>query len=75
MLIYFFKGTLPWSGLSAQNMAEKYANIREYKQTTSIDELCDGMPPQFVEYLTKCRELEFEEEPPYDQLVQLFREC
>ena len=75
MLIYFFKGSLPWSGLQAQSMTEKYANIREYKQCTSVEELCDGMPKEFAEYMNICRNLEFEEEPPYDKLTQMFKDC
>lgn len=44
VLIYLLKGQLPWQGIKAKNMKEKYAKIKERKITTPVDVLCQGLP-------------------------------
>jgi len=44
VLIYLLKGNLPWQGLKAKNMKEKYEKIMEKKISTSVEELCKGFP-------------------------------
>lgn len=41
------------------------------KQTTSVNELCYGLPIQFAQYLTYVRNLNFDETPDYKYLVGL----
>ena len=48
VLIYFLKGRLPWQGLKAKSAHKKYKMILEKKQSTTISNLCTGLPPQFV---------------------------
>eukprot|EP00439_Symbiodinium_sp_Y106_P022327 s3934_g2.t1 len=61
MLMYFLRGSLPWSGLDAKTQEEKYRKIREKKELTPLDELCAGFPPAFKIYLQTARSLEFKE--------------
>jgi serine/threonine protein kinase len=44
VLIYLFRGSLPWQGISAETPKEKYRRILEMKIAITIDELCAGMP-------------------------------
>ena len=38
------------------------------------EELCSGLPPEFSEYIKYCRKLEFEEDPNYNYIKNLFIE-
>lgn len=44
----------------------------EKKMQTPIDTLCRGLPPEFNQYITYCRNLKFEERPDYSYLRQQF---
>ncbi|MFO0515383.1 MAG: hypothetical protein ACK5YA_00870, partial [bacterium] len=44
VVIYFLRGELPWQGLKAKNVKEKYLKIKEKKMNTKSEELCEGMP-------------------------------
>ncbi|KAJ9057387.1 Palmitoylated plasma membrane-bound casein kinase [Entomophthora muscae] len=72
VFMYFLRGSLPWQGLKAATNKQKYEKIGEKKQTTPIEELCQGFPEEFATYLTYVRKLGFEETPEYDQLRLLF---
>ncbi|XP_065772799.1 casein kinase I-like [Muntiacus reevesi] len=73
VLMYFNRASLPWEGLQAATMKERFEKIREMKMATSIDVLCNGFPIQFAMYLKYCRALSFEEAPDYRYLRRLFR--
>jgi len=68
VLIYLFKGTLPWQGLKAKTKLEKYSKILEKKENTPLDILCKGIPVEFANYLSYCRKLKFDEKPDYNYL-------
>jgi serine/threonine protein kinase len=53
ILIYFLRGDLPWQGLKAKNIKEKYQKIKEKKLNTDLNELCLGMPSKIYNYLKK----------------------
>ena len=46
VFMYFLRGGLPWQGLRAATNKQKYEKIGEKKQTTPIEELCEGFPGQ-----------------------------
>ncbi|KAJ1342849.1 hypothetical protein BSLG_002508 [Batrachochytrium salamandrivorans] len=71
VFLYFLRGSLPWQGLKAATNKQKYEKIGEKKQTTTIEELCEGLPPAFASYMTYARGLKFEEQPDYDYLRTL----
>ena len=74
MLIYFLRGSLPWQGLKAETLKERYQKIGDTKKATTIEYLCDGLPDEFATYLRYVRNLDFFETPDYDYLRKLFSE-
>ena len=48
VLVYFLLGELPWQGMKAKTMKEKYEKIMEKKISTPIDSLCKGFPGKRV---------------------------
>lgn len=75
VLVYLYRGELPWQGIRVQNKKQKYAKIRDKKQNITTRELCRDMPSQMVEYFRYVRRLEFEDRPDYSYLRSLFRKA
>ena len=73
ILVYFLKGELPWQGLKAKNMKEKYAKIRDKKIFTPVEVLCQGLPVEIMNFIIYTRELMFEDKPDYDKLKRTLR--
>ena len=74
ILVYLFKGFLPWQGLKVNQNEDHYAKISLKKQEVKIADLCEGLPQQFVTYLNYCKKLKYEEQPDYKFLSDLFKE-
>lgn len=74
MLIYFVRGSLPWQGLKTTSRAEKYRRVLEMKRAVRVDELCEGLPPAFVTYMTYVCTLSEDDMPDYRYLRKLFRQ-
>jgi len=74
VFVYFLKGALPWQGLPARTKKDKYEQIKQKKITTAIEELCEGLPPEFSQYITYCRGLGFEDRPDYSYLKRLLKD-
>merc|ERR1712226_401748 len=74
MMIYFCRGQLPWQGIQADTKEEKYHKIMQSKRATSIESLCEGMPPVFLSYMNYCRALRFDDKPDYRYLRRLFKD-
>ena len=72
VILYFFKGKLPWQGLKCKDKNEKYAKIKEMKMSITPEKLCEGFPVEFAKYLTMVKKLGFEEEPAYKNYIQMF---
>ena len=64
-LVYFMKGKLPWSDMKSNH------SVRQKKIETSLDELCEGLPEEFKEFIKYAREMKFTEEPDYEYLKNL----
>ena len=74
VLMYFLRGKLPWQGLRVKNKEDRYHKIMEIKKETSPEQLCHGFPKEFKEYIKYTRNLEYEQDPDYDMLKNLFKE-
>ena len=73
VMLYFFKGVLPWQNLPAFTRSEKYRRIKETKIAISLEELCHGCPNEFLKYMKHCRGLQFEEKPDYQYLIDILK--
>ncbi|KAK1064008.1 casein kinase I [Friedmanniomyces endolithicus] len=73
MLVYFLKGKLPWQGLRTEPGHKKNDLILQMKQTTSVDELCHGLPKGLRRYQEIVCSLSDTDRPDYRVLRQLFK--
>jgi len=74
MFMYFLRGSLPWQGLKADTLKERYQKIGDTKRATPIEVLCEGYPEELATYLRYVRRLDFFETPDYDYLRKLFND-
>ena len=44
MFMYFLRGSLPWQGLKADTLKERYQKIGDTKRATAIEVLCENFP-------------------------------
>ncbi|XP_054937535.1 casein kinase I isoform X1 [Physeter macrocephalus] len=72
MFMYFLRGSLPWQGLKADTLKERYQKIGDTKRATPIEVLCESFPEEMATYLRYVRRLDFFEKPDYDYLRTLF---
>ena len=72
VLLYFLRGKLPWQGLHVKKKEDRYHKIMEIKMETTPFQLCKGFPKEFEKYVEYTRNLEFEQDPDYDFLKNLF---
>lgn len=42
--MYFLRGSLPWQGLKAETLKERYQKIGDTKRATPIEILCENFP-------------------------------
>lgn len=73
MLIYLFRGKLPWEGIKHKDKKEKYRLILEKKESISDEELCKQLPREFLVYFKYVRNMDFEEVPPYKAFIKMFK--
>ena len=75
MLIYLAKGgQTPWmkyDNLKEKNEAMK--QIAKMKLQVTDENLCKGLPIEFIQYLKNVKNLDFEQEPNYQYLIGLFK--
>lgn len=73
VLVYFLRGELPWQGMKAKTMKEKYEKIMEKKIATPVDSLTKGFPEEFSTFINYTRDLKFDDRPDYGFLKRLFK--
>lgn len=72
IIIMFLRGTLPWINIKCESKSEKHKRIAEIKMTTSNEDLCDGIPREFLIYMNNIKNMSFTDIPNYDYLKGLF---
>lgn len=58
MFMYFLRGSLPWQGLKADTLKERYQKIGDTKRSTPIEVLCDSHPGN-CDLLLYCSQFEW----------------
>ena len=75
VLIYLAKGLwLPWRKYDNSSLLQKESIkiITKMKMEISEENLCKGLPNEFISYMKYVKHLEFEEDPDYKYLNSLF---
>ena len=65
VLIFLYKGNLPWQGVKAKTKNERMNAIKNIKFNTSIDELTKDLPKTFNDILKMTKHLKYKECPNY----------
>ena len=69
-ILFLAKGGLPWQGLPGTK-EEKRQRVFARKSSTTLAELCRGMPPDMLKFMEIIRGYEFETLPDYKRLQGL----
>lgn len=72
MILYLCKGELPWQGVDATTVVEKYQKICQIKREVTAQQLCSNMPPEFTFYFETVKKYKFTERPAYQFLLGKF---
>jgi hypothetical protein len=68
VLIYLAVGHLPWFDTGNATIE----SVGMVKESTPLDELCRGLPDQFIMYMEYVRSLGYSTKPDYSYLRSLF---
>jgi serine/threonine protein kinase len=71
--LFLLRGWLPWMGLARHNGPHKFQKVLAVKEATSFEDLCSGLPDEFVKYFRAVRQLGFQDEPEYAAYRKMFR--
>ena len=64
ILVYLFKGKLPWQVIKHKDKQQRYKLIGEKKKEMKEEDICSSMPKEFSIFLKYVRNLDFDEKPP-----------
>ncbi|NDC95952.1 hypothetical protein EB118_21450, partial [bacterium] len=73
ILVYLYKGKLPWQSIKHKDKYERYRLVGDKKENITEEELCDGMPKEFLVLMKYARSLDFDEKPHYSSLIRMFK--
>ncbi|KAG5486655.1 hypothetical protein CUR178_08022 [Leishmania enriettii] len=73
IMIYMYRGRLPWSGLSIKDLSAKERKIGQIKADLSCSQICAKCPQAFEHLLFYARNMEFAETPQYDMCHALLQ--
>ena len=73
LLIYLFKGYLPWESLSPNFNREEFIKLLYLKENDIKSKLLTNLPEEIIDYIKYTKKLEFEQNPNYLYLRSLFQ--
>lgn len=72
VLVYLYKGKLPWSDIKHSDKKKRYKKIYKEKMKYTPEELCNNMPREYTIFLNYIRTMDFQEKPPYSSFIKMF---
>ena len=74
VLVSLGQKKLPWQGIKNMNINDLHKELAEVKSLTSAKQLCKGLPEAFETFTVYAKSLEFDAEPDYETLKELFKQ-
>ena len=71
-IVYSALGELPWTS-DSRDYDEDAVLLK--KTSITVEELCEGLPAPFCEFITHVRSLDFEKKPDYQFLHSILLQC
>jgi serine/threonine protein kinase len=72
LIIYFFKGFLPWQGLKISSRAQRFETITKMKKNIKIENLCEDLPTEIILFCKYTKKIGFTDNPRYEYMKNLF---
>ena len=72
MILYFLAKKLPWQGLKAKTLGEKYKKIYNYKKDFNYKSFCKNFPAEITTLFEYVYSLAFMEKPSYEYMREMF---
>ena len=74
MIVYLYNRKLPWQGIQGKTKSEKNIKVLEMKKKIDLSQLCYRLPIEYQKIIHYSRNLEFNEKPKYDTLINIIEE-
>ena len=71
-IIFSARGHLPWI---AASIRRDHKAVLQKKMSITAEELCEGLPPLFSEFIIHVRSLDFDKKPDYEHLHAILKQC
>lgn len=72
VILYFFRGSVPWQNLKIKSRIERFNEINKIKKTINYKVLCKNLPDKLYDFGMYVKNLKFEEDPNYKYMQKLF---
>ena len=72
VIIYLYKGYLPWSNYKFKDIFQALEKIKSIKESLPLKQLCKGLPVEIYEYMNYIKNMNFDDKPDYRYLQSLF---
>ena len=72
VILYFFRGSVPWQNLKIKSRNERFNKINEIKKKIDYKILCNNLPEELYKFGIYVKSLKFEQEPNYKYMQKLF---
>ena len=72
VIMYFFRGNLPWQNLKIKSRSQRFNRINQLKKNVNYKSLCENLPNELFNFGIYIKHLKFEDEPDYNYLKNCF---